>query len=53
MIDWSSDRIAEILGARVPGDRWFRGVSSDTRTIGEGDLFVALVGERFDGHAFL
>lgn len=53
MIDWSSDRIAGILGVRVPADRRFRGVSTDTRTIGEGDLFVALLGDRFDGHAFL
>ena len=29
------------------------GVSSDTRSIAEGDLFVALVGERFDAHDFL
>jgi UDP-N-acetylmuramoyl-tripeptide--D-alanyl-D-alanine ligase len=28
-------------------------VSTDTRTIGDGDLFVALRGERFDGHAYL
>ena len=29
------------------------GVSTDTRTIGDGDLFVALVGERFDAHDFV
>jgi len=28
-------------------------VHSDTRTLRPGDLFVALRGERFDGHAFL
>jgi UDP-N-acetylmuramoyl-tripeptide--D-alanyl-D-alanine ligase len=28
-------------------------VSTDTRTIGEGDLFVALHGERFNGHAYV
>jgi UDP-N-acetylmuramoyl-tripeptide--D-alanyl-D-alanine ligase len=28
------------------------GVSTDTRTIAPGSLFVALRGERFDGHAF-
>ena len=28
-------------------------VSNDTRTIGEGDLYVAIKGERFDGHDFL
>lgn len=31
----------------------FTGVSTDTRTIRRGDLFVALAGERFDGHAFV
>ncbi|HEU4335466.1 MAG TPA: UDP-N-acetylmuramoyl-tripeptide--D-alanyl-D-alanine ligase [Candidatus Eisenbacteria bacterium] len=30
-----------------------RGVSTDTRTLREGDLFVALRGPNFDGHAFL
>ena len=29
------------------------GVSTDSRAIAEGDLFVALTGERFDGHAYL
>lgn len=31
----------------------FTGVSIDSRTIRSGDLFVALKGERFDGHNFL
>jgi UDP-N-acetylmuramoyl-tripeptide--D-alanyl-D-alanine ligase len=31
----------------------FEGVSSDSRAIGRGELFVALRGERFDGHDFL
>jgi UDP-N-acetylmuramoyl-tripeptide--D-alanyl-D-alanine ligase len=31
----------------------FKGISTDTRTIERGDLFVALVGERFDGHNFI
>ena len=42
------------------GGRWLdvpptavTGLSTDTRTIGAGTLFVALEGERFDGHAFL
>jgi UDP-N-acetylmuramoyl-tripeptide--D-alanyl-D-alanine ligase len=29
------------------------GVSTDTRTLAPGDAFVALCGERYDGHAFL
>lgn len=31
----------------------FSGVSTDTRTVRPGDLFVALRGERFDGHQFI
>lgn len=29
------------------------GISTDSRTVAEGDLFVALKGEHFDGHRFL
>jgi len=53
VIDWSSDRVAGILGTRTPAGRRFLRVSTDTRAVAEGDLFVALVGERFDAHAFL
>jgi UDP-N-acetylmuramoyl-tripeptide--D-alanyl-D-alanine ligase len=42
------------LGARTSGaDVRFTGVSTDSRSIRAGDLFVALRGERFDGHDFL
>src|SRR5256714_3938411 len=45
---------AAALDARLSGaDAVFTGVSSDTRTLKRGDLFVALRGERFDGHGFL
>jgi UDP-N-acetylmuramoyl-tripeptide--D-alanyl-D-alanine ligase len=45
---------ARALCARVVGpDVLFTGVSTDTRTLKAGDLFVALRGERFDGHRFL
>jgi len=30
----------------------FKGVSTDSRTIQEGELFIALKGDRFDGHHF-
>jgi UDP-N-acetylmuramoyl-tripeptide--D-alanyl-D-alanine ligase len=32
---------------------WFTGISTDTRALKPGDLFVALRGENFDGHGFL
>ena len=30
----------------------FRGISIDSRTVAEGELFIALKGEHFDGHQF-
>lgn len=47
---------AKILGARLVTDGEdveFDAVSSDSRAIARGDLFVALRGERFDGAQFL
>ncbi len=45
---------ARALGGRLVGDDLaFAGVSIDTRTLAAGNLFVALRGERVDGHAFL
>jgi UDP-N-acetylmuramoyl-tripeptide--D-alanyl-D-alanine ligase len=45
---------ARAISARVRGaDATFAGVSTDSRTLAEGDLFVAVRGEHFDGHAFL
>ena len=45
---------AAAMGARVGGeDTRFDSVSTDSRTLARGALFVALRGERFDGHGFL
>jgi UDP-N-acetylmuramoyl-tripeptide--D-alanyl-D-alanine ligase len=41
------------FGGELTVDQQFRGVSTDTRTIQPGDLFVALVGPNFDGHNFI
>jgi UDP-N-acetylmuramoyl-tripeptide--D-alanyl-D-alanine ligase len=40
-------------GSALHGNPSFIGVSTDTRSIGAGELFVALAGERFDGHDFV
>ncbi|GAB4121154.1 MAG: UDP-N-acetylmuramoyl-tripeptide--D-alanyl-D-alanine ligase [Sideroxydans sp.] len=46
--------IEAVLAGRLEGgDAVFSGVSTDTRRIAPGDLFVALKGERFDGAQFV
>ncbi len=50
----SLNEAAAALGGRSVGaDVRFDGVSTDTRSVGKGQLFVAIRGERFDGHEFL
>ncbi|MDX1581935.1 MAG: Mur ligase family protein, partial [Alphaproteobacteria bacterium] len=51
---WTSDTIAARLKAEISGGAWsVTGVSIDSRTIQPGDLFIALKGERHDGHRFV
>lgn len=55
---WTLDRVAAALApladVNLPrGSGVFGRVWTDTRTIEKGDLFVALVGERFDAHDFI
>jgi UDP-N-acetylmuramoyl-tripeptide--D-alanyl-D-alanine ligase len=45
--------VASIAGAQVTRDAYFQGVSTDSRQLVPGSLFVALRGERFDAHDFL
>ncbi|MEA3193370.1 MAG: UDP-N-acetylmuramoyl-tripeptide--D-alanyl-D-alanine ligase [Betaproteobacteria bacterium] len=47
------DAAAMVKGQAGGGNPVFTGVSTDTRSVRSGELFVALRGERFDGHAFL
>jgi UDP-N-acetylmuramoyl-tripeptide--D-alanyl-D-alanine ligase len=42
-------RIASVGGSSLT----FAGVTTDSRKVQKGDLYVALVGERFDGHDFV
>jgi len=45
---------ARVLSGTLHGaDTEFTGVSTDTRTLAPGDLFVALAGPNFDGHRFI
>jgi len=55
---WTLDRLGQALrgltrGATPRGREPLGGVSTDTRTIGTGEVFVALCGERLDAHDFL
>ncbi len=52
----TADEIAKaVSGERIagPGDSAISGFSTDTRRLGNGDLFWALRGDRFDGHDFI
>jgi UDP-N-acetylmuramoyl-tripeptide--D-alanyl-D-alanine ligase len=53
---WSDAEVRRALGLRTEQtleDVVYEGVGTDSRAIGEGELYVALVGERFDGHDFV
>lgn len=50
---WTLSDLQQQFGGQISQEQAFKGVSTDTRTINEGDLFVALVGPNFDGHAFI
>jgi len=47
-----SEAAAAIQGQVLGQDVVFTGVSTDSRSLQAGDLFVALRGEKFDGHAY-
>jgi len=53
---WTDSAVRSALDLRADlaeqGVR-FTNVSTDSRSVGKGDLYVALVGERFDGHDFV
>ena len=42
-----------IDGALRGPNAWFSGVSTDSRSLVPGDLFVAIKGDKFDGHDFV
>ena len=55
---WTLSRVAqaldgELAGARPEGHVPLTAIVTDTRHVAPGDVFVALVGERFDGHDFV
>jgi UDP-N-acetylmuramoyl-tripeptide--D-alanyl-D-alanine ligase len=53
---WTDRDVREALGmeSREDGaDLEYAGISTDSRSVREGELFVALSGDRFDGHDFV
>src|ERR1700747_1833590 len=49
---WTPEELIEATGGTLSAPFSAGGVSIDTRTLLPGDLFVALLGEGRDGHAF-
>ena len=53
---WTDSDVRQALGLRTDladSGLNFTGVATDSRAIEEGQLYVALVGDRFDGHDFV
>lgn len=54
MINMQTVKVAKMLNATHQGpDSSFLGCSTDTRTIREKELFIALRGQNFDGHDYI
>jgi UDP-N-acetylmuramoyl-tripeptide--D-alanyl-D-alanine ligase len=60
MMKLSLAKLAAIFAAELSAsdqlkyqDSFFQGVSTDTRTLKPGNLFIALEGENYDGHLFI
>ncbi len=52
---WTADELVAATGGRLHGkiSRVMRAVSIDSRSIGDGDVFVAIKGDKMDGHDFV
>src|SRR6185437_13656724 len=50
---WTAAEAARATGGNPQGDWQASGVSIDSRTLAPGDLFIALVGPKFDGHNYV
>ena len=53
MLRTTAEEIAAATGGRIVGSGSVTAVSTDSRQISPGCLFVPLVGERFDGHSYI
>ncbi|MEC6998829.1 MAG: Mur ligase family protein, partial [Pseudomonadota bacterium] len=50
---WTSKEVSEALGVPSQAEWQAQGVSIDTRTLSHGDIFVAIRGDRLDGHDYV
>jgi UDP-N-acetylmuramoyl-tripeptide--D-alanyl-D-alanine ligase len=54
VVRWTDQAVRDALGLALPPEpASYAAISTDTRQIGADTLFLALKGERFDGHDFL
>ncbi|AAW70827.1 UDP-N-acetylmuramoyl-tripeptide--D-alanyl-D-alanine ligase [Wolbachia endosymbiont of Brugia malayi] len=53
MFEWNTNNIIDATGGRGKSGCHNLNISTDTRNIKKGDLFIALKGKNFDGHDFL
>ncbi len=57
MIERSLGEIAKMIGGEISDEKYsnllIKGVSTDSRTIQEGNLYIPLIGEVFDGRLFI
>lgn len=55
-VTWTDRTVREALGLRldaVQDDLVYERIGTDSRQAGTGELYIALIGERFDGHDFV
>jgi UDP-N-acetylmuramoyl-tripeptide--D-alanyl-D-alanine ligase len=53
MKSWALKEIAHIFGLAINSVDEVKNICTDTRSLQKGDLFVALVGDKYDGHNFV
>ena len=54
LIEHKLSNISKIGRSNLTGnDTFFKNISTDTRVLSEGDIFLALVGSNYDGHDFI
>lgn len=50
---WTGGILVQTPEAEQHSERFYRGISTDTRSLRSGEAFLALRGENFDGHNFV